>query len=300
MGVCFLATGCASSGSPDSSENKHLVFVCPIMENPYWQDCITGMQEAGSSLGADIEVIGPQTVDNFVEEMPPYMQQAIDSQPDGILVYAGVPAVAELIAPAVDDGIPVMTVDADAPETKRLAYVGTDLYGMGYSCGEELVALTDGVANVGYLCTSSDMENEAVVYEAFNDAIADFDVFVVAEAEGGNSVDIAAEATKKMLTDHPDITAFYATGGDNAAGIAKALKSMERSDIVVVGLEDTETNLNYLREGYIDLLVAQNPYQMGYQSVKAMLRYINDDHNLSDAISTSTITITQENIDSYK
>lgn len=298
IGALFL-TGCAQKADSSSKEQR-FIFVCPITENPYWQDCVSGIDEADAALGAETKVMGPSSADDFLEKMPAYMQRAIDEHPDGIIVYAGVPAVADLIEKADEEGIPVLAIDADAPDTARFAYVGTDLYSMGYSCGEDMVELTDGDAKVGYICTATSMENEAKVYSAFKDAISDFDIQVVAEAEGGNSSVKASEQTKQMLSTHPEIDAFFATGGDNGAGIAAALKELGRTDITLLALEDTDVNLGYLREGFIDMLVVQNPRQMGYQAVKTMLQYIDEERNVKSSVNTGIIEVTQENIDTYK
>lgn len=279
---------------------RRLVFVCPIIENSYWQQCIAGVKEADASLGVETEVIGPATAENFMSEMPVYMQQAIDSDPDGILVYAGIPEVASLIEHAHEKGIPVVTVDADAPDTARAAYVGTDLYKMGFACGEELVSLTDGTANVGYVCTAKTIENEARVYAAFKDAVCDYYVTIAAEAEGANNVGEAEECTKRLLAEHPEIDAFFVTGGENATGVAKALEELKRTDIAVVGLEDTKENLDYLRKGIIDALFVQDPYQMGYQGMRTLNKLINAEGSVKGSVSTDTVKITIDNIDTYK
>lgn len=295
--VVVYTTGCAAQ-KPDPE--RHFVFVCPIVENPYWQQCIEGIEEADASLGVKTEVIGPISADDFMNEMPAYMQQAIDSDPDGILVYAGVPEVADLIGMADEKGIPVVTVDADAPDSARAAYVGTDLYEMGFACGAELISLTDGTANIGYICTAKSIENEAFVYAAFKDAVYDYCTTIVAEAEGKNSIDQAKECTKRLLAEHPEIDALFITGGDNTTGAAMALEELEKTDIVLVGLEDTEINLDYLRKGIIDALFVQDPYQMGYQGIRTLNKLINAEGSVKGSVSTDTVKITIDNIDTYK
>lgn len=297
----LLLLTCATGCTPQKPDSEHrFIFVCPIVENPYWQQCIDGIADADASLGVRTEVIGPATADNFIEEMPAYMQQAIDAKPDGILVYAGVPEVADLIELADEKGIPVVTVDADAPDTARAAYVGTDLYKMGFACGEELVSLTDGTANVGYICTDRSMENEARVYTAFKDAVGDYYITVVAEAEGKNSAEEAAECAKRLIADHPEIDAFFVTGGDNAAGVARALEDLEKTDVTVIGLEDTEENLSHLRTGAINALFVQDPYQMGYQGIQTLNKLIEGEGSVKGTVSTDTVKITIDNIDTYK
>lgn len=290
-------TACATQ--PPKEQDEDFIFVCPILENSYWQDCAQGIEEADRVLGTHTRIIGPQTADHFMEEMPRYMQQAIDEHPSGILVYAGLPEVAALIDRATEAEIPVVTIDADAANTSRISFVGTDLYAMGYACGEAMVEQTEGTANIAYVCTATTMENEAQVYTAFKDATHDYYLRVAIEAESGNDADRAAQQTERILKEYPEVNAFFVTGGDNVAGVARVLKENNKTDHVVIGLEDTETNLAYLREGAIDALFVQNPYQMGYQGVKALKKYVDECSGPKSTIRTSYTKITRDNIDSY-
>lgn len=293
------ATACTSSTAKKSS-GSNFIFVCPITENVYWQECVRGINDADAAFGVHTKVMGPATAETFLEEMPAYMQQAIDEKPDGILVYAGVPEVADLIDVAMDADIPVMTVDADAPNTKRISYIGTDLYEMGYTCGETMVELTGGEGQIAYMCTALNMENEAVVYNAFLDAIHDFSMPVVVEVEGGNDVEKATEEAKRILQQFPNLKGIFATGGENITGIGIACEDLDRTDVVAIGLEDTEENLALLRADSINVLFAQNPYQMGYQGVKQLKSYTEDEASVKNIVSTGVVKIMRDNIDSYK
>ncbi|WP_251197358.1 sugar ABC transporter substrate-binding protein [Anaerotardibacter muris] len=295
--ACF-ATGC-SSGSEEKTKSEY-IFVCPITENVYWQDCIRGINDADQAFDVNTTVIGPETADNFIEELPGYMQQAIDEKPDGILVYAGIPEVADLIDVAMEQDIPVMTVDADAPNTSRISYIGTDLYEMGFTCGETMVELTGGQGKIAYIDTSSNMENEQYVYSAFKDAIHDYSMPIVAEAEGGNSAEKATEAAKHILLQYPDLAGIFATGGENITGIGIACEELDRTDVVAIGLEDSDMNLALLRANSINVLFAQNPYQMGYQAVKLLKSYTDDEGSVKETVSTGVVKITPDNVDSYR
>ena len=292
-------SACAPSTAKKSS-NSNYIFVCPITENPYWQECVRGINDADEAFGVHTKVMGPATAETFLTEMPAYMEQAINEKPDGILVYAGVPEVAALIDTAMEADIPVMTVDADAPETERISYIGTDLYEMGYACGETMVDLTGGEGQIAYMCTDLDMENEARVYRAFLDAIHDYSMPIVIEAEGGNDVEKATEEAKRILNQFPNLKGIFATGGQNITGIGAACEELDRTSVIAIGLEDTQENLEMLRANSINVLFAQNPYQMGYQAVKLMKSYTEDEGSVKDTLSTGVVKIMHDNVDSYK
>lgn len=302
----LLFAGCKSGGdSPENtlppSENGkgEFIFVCPIMENEYWEACIKGIRRADAELGTATEVIGPLKADNFAVEIVDYMKQALDAHPDGIMTYAGVEGLFPLIDAAKEQGIPVLAVDSDAPNTSRVAYLGTNLYKLGYTSGEALLSLLEGSAKIGYICSSFSAQSEQEVYGAFKDAIQDYDIEVVASAEGQAQPDYAAQAAEEMLTLHPELDAIFCTGGYNATGAARAKEALGREDLVLVGFDDVEENLEFVRKGVIDTLLAQSPEQMGYRSVYLMKEYMENGSLPAESYNTETIIITRENVDSY-
>ncbi len=93
------------------------------------------------------EVVGPETYDAQAEREE--FQRILAKKPAGVLVSAGN---ADLITPvinaAVESGIPVVTIDADAPQSRRLFFVGTNNYEAGQMGGRLLIKLLNGKGTV--------------------------------------------------------------------------------------------------------------------------------------------------------
>lgn len=305
--VCvLLLAGCgkAETSTSDTSKNeagesKNFIFVCPIVDNVYWQECVEGIEKADAEFGTTTTVIGPQTAENFVKEIVTYMESAIEQKPDGILVYAGIEGLYPLINDAYKQGIPVISIDSDAPDTKRVAFVGTKAYTLGYDSGKFLADLTGEKASAGYICTSKSTENELVVFNAFKDAISDYDIEVLDVEEGLNDTEASKEAAKTMLQTYPEISAIYCTGGYNVTGAAAAIEELGREDVVLIGMEDTDENLQYVRDGVIDALYCQNPYQMGYDGVRLLKKYLENGGLDEEIYDVGYTLITEENVDTY-
>ena len=115
----------ASSGGYD------LVFVCPIVGMEYWNLCSDGIEKADEELGTHTQIIGPTDSSTFTTEIANYMESAIATQPDAIMAYSGLEVMAPLIEKAKEQGIPFISIDSDAPDTSRIAYIGTDPYNAG-------------------------------------------------------------------------------------------------------------------------------------------------------------------------
>lgn len=162
-----------------------------------------------------------------------------------------------------------------------------------------MVRLTDGMAKIGYICSSFSAQNEAEVLRAFEDAISDYNMDIIAVGEGWSDPERAAGAVEAMLAECPEITAIFCTGGYNVTGAARVKKMQGLNSLILVGFDDVEENLAFVREGVIDALLVQLPYQMGYQGVHLLKEFVDKGKVERDAYDTGSILINQENVDSY-
>ncbi len=290
----------AAEADTESEQSYDFVFVCPIVGSNYWADCIAGIKKADEELGTTTRVVGPRKGSDFAVEIINYMKDAIASQPDGILAYAGIEGLFPLINEAAEKDIPVISINSDAPDTDRVAYVGTDLYNFGYEAGKTLVDLTGGKAKIGYLCSVFSAENEKETFDAFQDAINDYDMEVVAKGEGGTEASQGAKQARRMLAQHPEITAFFCTASYTVTGAARVKEEQGLKDLVLVGVDDIEENLDLVRKGTINALLVQSPYNMGYQGVHLLKKYLDDGMLQKDAYDTGSTLVTKANVDSYK
>ena len=127
----LLSAGCGSRNktvpdlppAPAEERDYDFIFVCPIIDNEYWQSCIQGIWDADEELGTTTHVTGPREAADFDREIIRYMGEALESEPDGIMGYAGIRAMFPLINQAGEKGIPFLAVDSAAPSTTRIAYI---------------------------------------------------------------------------------------------------------------------------------------------------------------------------------
>ncbi len=301
LALLFLLSACGTDGARESpAESGYtFIFVCPIVGNEYWSACAEGIARADAELGSATTVVGPRDAENYAVEILDSMREAIRARPDGIITYASIAELVPLINEASEQGIPVLAIDSDAPDSRRVAYLGTDLYNLGYTAGESMVSLTGGEAHIGYLCSSFSAQSEQTVFNAFQDAIYDYDMEVIASAEGGVDADSAVRAAEKMLDEHPEIDAVFCTSSNNVTGFARVKAARGLDGLALVGLDDLEENLDFVRKGVIDTLLAQSPEQMGYESVRLIKSYVDNGALPREYYYTDTIVITQENVDTY-
>jgi ribose transport system substrate-binding protein len=120
----------ASCAQPFHEENERYVFVATNINLPYWQEAQAGFLDAARALGVKAELVGPATYDPDAEVG--MFRQIVGQHPAGICVSAARHAIFQAeIDKAVAEGIPVICVDSDVPDSKRLLYIGTDNFKAG-------------------------------------------------------------------------------------------------------------------------------------------------------------------------
>lgn len=315
--TCSLLYGCGASESASENSNTEVaeessqeedtsgegyefIFVCPIVGMEYWNMCSDGIAKADEELGTSTQIVGPTDASTFTTEIANYMEAAISSQPDAIMGYSGLEVMGPLIDKATELGIPYLAIDSDAPDSSRFAYIGTDPYNAGYQSGEGMVKLTGGTAKVAVLCSSLSSEKEMEEVEAFKDAVADYDIEILAMEETNGDLATGVTKMEALVSTYPEMTAVLGTSAYDVQAAAKVKEERGLDNLVLVGYDDQEETLNYIRDGIIGGVVVQDPYTMGYEGVHLLKEYLDNGSVEQEVYDTGTIFVTKDNVDSYR
>ncbi|WP_245680580.1 sugar-binding protein [Bacillus marinisedimentorum] len=274
----------------------HFVLIPEEMNNDYWRLVEQGARDAAEKYGVSVEYTGPQQAD--LEEHIESLEMAAAAKVDGILTQGlKKEEFTPLINKITAKGIPVVTVDTDAPGSNRAAYVGTDNYYSGYLAGQELIEDTGGHAKVAIITGRLDASHQKLRVQGFKDAVAKAPGIEVVAVEESNITRIqAAEKTYKILKEHPEVTAFFGTSALDGIGIASVVKSMDRKgDLYILAFDTLPETLQLIREGIINGTVVQRPYEMGYMSVKIMLDLL-EGKTVEEQNFTETKVLNKENL----
>jgi len=115
--------------APGDTASEEYVALGISTGGEYWQ-AAAGLNDAGKELGVKTRFSGPE--DHSPEKQAEELDSAIARKPAGILIAPGNPGIlTPYIDRAIEHGIPVICFDTDAPESKRIAYIGTSNYEAG-------------------------------------------------------------------------------------------------------------------------------------------------------------------------
>lgn len=197
----------------------------------------------------------------------------IDAQSiDGLAISVGnLSAIKPVIEKAMQAGIPVITFDSDAPNSKRIAYIGTDNYFFGVQLAKVLKQLVPSGGLYGVMGSSSPNLVERV--RGFEDEISAGGEWTAAEGSPANYMRNLTLAIEQMYTfAKQNVTAITPVlGGAMRSGMWKDFVDQNRNlNITLVSGDAMPNQLEFLSRGYVQGLVGQLPYQMGFMAMKTL------------------------------
>jgi ribose transport system substrate-binding protein len=266
----FAALLCILVGCGKKPASKQEFAVLGKAVHPYWAEVEVGVKAAGKDLGVDVQFVVPQKEDASAQLSR--IRTFIAANVAGIAFAASDPnSVKGAIADAAARNIPCVALDTDAPQTKRIAYIGTDNYGAGKIAGETLGKILGGKGNVAVCTGSLSATNSLDRIKGFQDALTkDYPgVKVITTLVDNEDSAAALSKAKSALLANSDLNAFYGVYAINGPACAKAVQSMNKvGKVRIVCFDTTAEHMGFIKAGAIDATVGQRPYMMGYKSVE--------------------------------
>lgn len=276
FGVTSLHTrqlaGQLKPADPAEPSRLRVGLISQELNNPFWRSVESGARSAAERHGMDLEYAGPLRIN--AEEQARLLEKAIAKGTDALLVQGlNEPGYARLIDQAAAKGIPVITVDADEPNSKRIAYVGTDNKRAGAQMGELVVRTIGKSGRIGVLLGSK-ANNQRLRLEGFLGVVNRYPGLAVADIRYSNISRLqAAGEAETMLQQHPELRAIVGFSALDGPGIAEAVQRVGAANVSVFAFDDLETTREAIRQGRIEATIVQQPYQMGVEAVDLVHAY---------------------------
>lgn len=258
------------TAAPKTNPNEKYVMVSNVSAHPYWLDAQYGGQDAAAALGVTWLYTGPAEFDTPAQVTT--LEQIISTKPAGLIVAALQPdAITPAINKAIEAGIPVVTVDTDAPASKRLTYLGTDNYSAGRTMGQQMVEALGGKGKVGLASVPGQFNLEERIRgikDVFSTTKGAVELVTVVDDKNDDSG--TADAVVAMLQANPGINLV---GSINAvgAGVASALRQTNNiGKIKAITFDITEPIIAGLTDGSIYATMVQRTYMMTYVGIQLL------------------------------
>jgi ribose transport system substrate-binding protein len=259
------------SGCTRHSKSETYYLIATNTAVPYWKSAAAGFAAAGVQYGVTVDTRGPAGL-NAQAEVEEF-KAMVARKPAGILVSV---ANSKLMAPEIDAaiaaGIPVITIDSDSPESKRLYFIGTNNLEAGKLGGRRVAHLLNGKGNV-VVFTNPGQPNLDERLKGYQDIFAAYPGIKIVEvfdikADPGTAQDQAGVYLAR--TGAAKIDGFICLDSRSGSNVAEAIKRRNITDRILIAMDvDTDT-LQLVGDGTIDSTISQKPYTMAFLGLKAL------------------------------
>jgi ribose transport system substrate-binding protein len=179
---------------------------------------------------------------------------------------------------AYDMSIPVVIVDSEVNTNKYSTYIATNNLDAGKKLGNMVVSRVGKNCSIAIMSFVKGTRSAEQREEGLLEEISAYPGIKVAAKEYCLSdTKLANQLTKKIIRQNPEIKAIAALNSIASMGVAQAIDEMGQSGkIKVIAFDSTPQEIDYLEKGTIDVMIIQNPFNMGYLGVKNAVDAINE------------------------
>lgn len=267
--VAVLLAACLSCGSAHDSDEL-FVFVAANLQVPYWRTAGDGFSKAAEGMKVKSDFVGPQSYDPQAERDA--FDKAVQKKATAILLGVTDPALLkDSIDKAVAAGIPVITMDSDAPASKRLFFIGTNNYQAGLTGGQRLAQELKGKGNV-VIFSMPNQPNLQDRQRGYQDALArspNIKITRVVDIQGDPR--ITFDTTTEIIGKEKDkVDAFVCLEAQSGKEVAGLLDRYSVKGKVVMAMDTDPETLDWIQKGVIAATIAQKPYTMAYVGMQML------------------------------
>lgn len=269
LAPCALLIPIFGCGGSLHSADEKFYLIATNIQLPYWKAAAAGLAKGAVQMHVRTDFKGPDNFDPKAEQEA--LRSAVASKPSGILISAANPELLKAdIDQAIAQGIPVVTIDSDAPTSKRLLFIGTDNFKAGQVGGGVLAKQLKGKGNV-VVFTMPEQTNLKERLRGYEDALSSHPGVKITEiVDIKGDPRIAFDKTMELLKKDPaKVDAFACLEAVACPEVADVL-DRNKIDKLVVAMDTDPRTLEGIQKGRIYATIGQKPYTMAFYGLKVV------------------------------
>jgi len=254
-GVVFAAGEREKAGTRTQKEQYYWIASVSTIPLFLFHDYPTLKQEA-ESWGAEIFFQGPTNID--IEMQNSILEQVMAKKPAGILFMPFGEGHNSTINKCIDSGIPLVCIDGDAPNSKRLSYSGTDWVQLGRQQAREMAKLLNEKGEV-MLSAVIPNDNTRKAREGIEAEMKNHPgIKILGLMNDKGLVEEAARLAAEHIQANPQISGFIGIDAASGPGIAKAVEEAGKvGKIKIVCVDNTPDIVEAVQKGVIQAAIVQ-------------------------------------------
>ena len=302
----------ASSGAAFNADPKEEYYMVTFLSGiEYWKGCYKGFEAAGEMYGVKTIYAGAAEYD--VNQAVTVFEQIIANKPAGIAVTCINPdAYIEPIKKAMEAGIPIVTFDADSPNSGRYSFLATGNKAAGAMAANYLASALGEKGDVALVTLPGQLNHEERTAGFVETIEANYpNMKVVQVGNGGGEQTTAAAAASAILQANPSVVGLFCTDATSGVGAVAAITETNRTDVKIVSFDTDKGTLDAIKDGKIAASIAQGTWNMGFWAFQMLFQLnhnlINPTEGWSDKginplppyVDTGVNVVTKDNVDAF-
>lgn len=304
-----LLVGCnggeeASKGGGNGGSKSYKIAMIPKgTSHEFWKTVEAGARKAAEDLNVDLTWKGTATedernlqiqiVNDFVGVVDAIALAPLDSK-----------GLRGPVKSANEAGTPVIIFDSSIVDSEIVSFVATDNRAAGRKAGEAMVEKLGGSGKVIMLRYQEGSASTFEREKGFLEAVRAGGLEVVSEEQhaGATSEDArqnGGRLLQRFISGNSlTVDGVFCPNESSAFGMLLAMQEAGVAGTVAFfGFDSNEKLLEGVRNGDVDGLILQDPFNMGYITVKTIVAYLNGE-DVDELTDTGSTLVTKENLDS--
>ncbi len=257
-------------------KNLKLGVVLLGLSTPFYDDVLTGVRSKASELeGYNCTVLIKQTEYSLQQQLDA-IEELLREGINGLAIspYNNL-LVCEKINELYEQGIPVVTLNTDIKNSKRIAYVGSNFYRSGEAAAGLMHLMTKGSVYVGIVSGSQNVLCHTERIAGFQHVIESFHNIKIVDTVTNNDDEAESyELTTKLLARHPEINALYFSAGGVYGGCCAVTSAGRDTDMTIITNDMVSTTRDFMEKGLIAATICQQPFLQGYTPLTILFTYL--------------------------
>jgi ribose transport system substrate-binding protein len=287
------------TGPTKASKDYNIAFIQGVQGDEFYITMQCGIEAEAKKLGVTVKTQGPQKFDPTVQL--PILTSVIQSKPDAILIApTDVTALSQPLEDAAKAGIKIVLVDTTVKDPSfAVSQVSSDNVGGGAAAFSALQQLVPNggpvmVENVTPGVSTTDQREQG-----FADAAkADSKFKYLGAQYSKDDPNTAAQQVQGQLQANPDMVGVFGANLFAAEGAATAVTQAGKgSQVKIVGFDAGPNQVNDLKAGVVQALVAQQPGVIGTVGLDQAVLAL-DGGKTTPKVQTGFSVLTKDNVDS--
>ena len=297
----LFAAACGGGGSttdPAAPRTLRFAVIPKALDIPVFNYARIGAERKAREIG-NIEVIwrAPESADQLRQRE--ILESFISQRVDGIAISC---TNGDFLAPVIDKaiaaGIPVITWDADAPKSQRMAYYGVDDFKAGQRLATEAVTALGGKGKVA-LMTSLGAYNLQRRLDGVNDVLSQTPGITIVETyDVKEDIVRAGEVIATATNRYPDLDAWISVGGWPIM-TRNALEPVDGARTRVFSFDTIPPAPELLKAGKVHTLVGQKYFGWGSEAVRLLSEIKAGKMPTVKIIDSGVDVVNRDNVDAY-